>query len=112
MDIVVHETGTNTAVLECSGRLNMVSAPQFRETVASVVQGGRPRIAVELSGVEFLDSSGLGALVGALKTARQAGGDLRIAAPSEQVTMVLKLSNIDKILRSYPDGDAAVREWA
>lgn len=47
-----------------------------------------------------------------MKTARQAGGDLRIAAPSEQVTMVLTLSNIDKILRTYPDGDAAVANWA
>lgn len=111
MDIVVHEADTDAAVLECSGRLNMVSAPAFREQVAKVVDGGRNRLVVELSGVDFMDSSGLGALVGCLKTARQAGGDLRIAAPSEQVAMVLKLSNIDKILRTYPDGDAAVRDW-
>jgi anti-sigma B factor antagonist len=50
-----------------------------------------------------MDSSGLGALVGCLKSARQAGGDLRIAAPSAQVLMVLKLSNIDRILRPYDD---------
>lgn len=111
MDIVVHEATDDTAVLECSGRLNMVSAGAFRETVAKVVEGGRSRLVVELSGVEFMDSSGLGALVGCLKTARQAGGDLRLAAPSEQVQMVLKLSNIDKILRTYPDGDAAVTNW-
>lgn len=111
MDIVVHEASDDTAVLECSGRLNMVSAGAFRETVAKVVDGGRSRLVVELSGVDFMDSSGLGALVGCLKTARQAGGDLRLAAPSEQVQMVLKLSNIDKILRTYPDGDAAVSAW-
>ncbi len=111
MDIVVHEASANTAVLECSGRLNMVSAPAFRERVAEVVGSGRANLAVELSGVEFMDSSGLGALVGSLKTARQAGGDLRIAAPSDQVQMVLKLSNIDKILRTYPNGDAAVSDW-
>lgn len=112
MDIVVHEALADVAVLECSGRLNMVSAPTFRETVAKVVTDGRARVVVELSGVEFMDSSGLGALVGSLKAARQAGGDLRIAAPSEQVEMVLKLSNMDKILRTYPDGDAAVTDWA
>jgi anti-sigma B factor antagonist len=111
MDIVVHEATADTAVLECSGRLNMVSAPAFRESIAKVVEGGRARVVVELSGVEFMDSSGLGALVGALKAARQAGGDLRIAAPSDQVEMVLKLSNMDKILRTYPDGDAAVSNW-
>jgi len=111
MDIVVHEASASAAVLECSGRLNMVSAGAFRETVAQVVDGGRSHVVVELSAVDFMDSSGLGALVGCLKTARQAGGDLRIAAPSEQVQMVLKLSNIDKILRTYPDGDAAMTNW-
>ncbi|WP_420364498.1 STAS domain-containing protein [Curtobacterium sp. L3-7] len=111
MEIVVHEAQTDAAVLECKGRLNMVSAPAFRETVAKVVGDGRHRVVVELSAVDFMDSSGLGALVGCLKTARQAGGDLRIAAPSDQVSMVLKLSNIDKILRTYPDGDAAVSNW-
>ncbi|MBT2503826.1 STAS domain-containing protein [Curtobacterium sp. ISL-83] len=111
MDIVVHQATSEAAVLECSGRLNMVSAPAFREAVAAVVAEGRTKVVVELSGVEFMDSSGLGALVGCLKTARQAGGDLRIAAPSEQVQMVLQLSNIDKILRTYPDGDAAVTDW-
>lgn len=111
MDIVVHEADTDVAVLECSGQLNVVSAPTFRETVAQVVTGGRPRVVLELSTVEFMDSSGLGALAGCLETARQAGGDLRIAAPSDQVEMVLKLSDMDEILRTYPDGDAAVSDW-
>lgn len=111
MDIVVHEATDRIAVLQCSGRLNMVSAPTFRESVTKVVGTGRSHVVVELSSVEFMDSSGLGALVGCLKATRQAGGDLRIAAPSEQVDMVLKLANMDKILRTYPDGDAAVADW-
>jgi anti-sigma B factor antagonist len=103
MDLVVDETGNDLAVVRCTGRLNMVSAPELREAVTGVIAAGRPRVAVDLSGVDFMDSSGLGALVGCLKSARQAGGDLRIAAPSAQVLMVLKLSNIDRILRPYDD---------
>jgi anti-sigma B factor antagonist len=57
-----------------------------------------------------MDSSGLGALIGCLKTARQADGDLRIAAPNEQVRMVLRLSNVDRVLRSYDDPSEAYRD--
>ena len=103
MDLVVEEVGTDLAVVRCTGRLNMVSAPALREAVTGVIAAGRHRVAVDLAGVEFMDSSGLGALVGCLKSARQAGGDLRIAAPSAQVLMVLKLSNIDRILRPHDD---------
>lgn len=98
------------AVIQAEGRLNMVSAPRLRETVAGAIAAGRPRVVVDLSGVDFMDSSGLGALVGCLKTTRQAGGDLRIAAPSDQVSMVLKLSNLDRILTSYASATAAYRE--
>jgi anti-sigma B factor antagonist len=84
-----------------SGRLNMVSAPTLREVVNTAIGEGHSRVVVDLSDIEFIDSSGLGALVGCLKSARQAGGDLKIAAPNKQVTMVLQLSNLDRVLKSY-----------
>jgi anti-sigma B factor antagonist len=101
MDFDVQEIDGDRAVVLGRGRLNMVSAPAFREAITGVVSGGRPHVVVDLSGIEFMDSSGLGALVGCLKSARQAGGDLRIANPTKQVLMVLQLSNIDRILRPY-----------
>jgi anti-sigma B factor antagonist len=57
-----------------------------------------------------VDSSGLGALIGCLKSARQAGGDLRIAQPTAQVTMVLQLSNLDRVLKSYGSAEEAYSE--
>lgn len=95
------------AIIRPTGRLNMVTAPRMRESIAEAVAAGRPRIAVDLSGVEFLDSSGLGALIGGLKTARQAGGDLRIAAPTEQVALVLKLTNMGRVLATHENAAAA-----
>jgi anti-sigma B factor antagonist len=101
MEFDVQQIGADVAVVTGVGRLNMVSAPAFRESVTNVLATGRNKVVVDLSGVEFMDSSGLGALVGCLKSARQAGGDLRIASPTKQVLMVLQLSNIDRILRAY-----------
>ena len=88
-------------VLKPEGRLNMVAAPAVREAVASIVDGGRSKVAVDLSGVEFIDSSGLGVLIGGLKTARQAGGDLRIAGATDAVRKVLSLTNLDRVLRNH-----------
>ncbi|WP_168914971.1 STAS domain-containing protein [Microcella flavibacter] len=95
------------AVMHLDGRLNMVTAAAFREEVAALVAGGHARIAVELTRVDFMDSSGLGALVGGLKSTRQAGGDLRIVAPSEQVLMVMKLTNLERVLSPVSSVDEA-----
>lgn len=90
-----------------SGRLNMVGAPQLREVVSEVVSGGTSRVVLDLGGTEFMDSSGLGALIGCLKVARQAGGDLRIANVQPQVQMVLELTSMNRILTPYGSVEAA-----
>jgi anti-sigma B factor antagonist len=105
-----HETRTaagGAIVVTPQGRLNMVAAPALRTDLHELVDGGSARIVIDLSGTTFIDSSGLGALVSGLKAARQAGGDLRIAAPSKQVETVLELTNLNRVLRSYPSVDAA-----
>jgi len=84
------------AVLRCSGRLNMTAAPGLRAAVDETVGGGINRIVVDLADTSFVDSSGLGALVGGVKSARLAGGDLRIAGAPEQVRTVLALTNLDR----------------
>jgi anti-sigma B factor antagonist len=106
MDLSHKTNGSYTEVL-ASGRLNMVSAPKLRTFVADVVASGSNRIVVNLQETTFMDSSGLGALIGCLKAARQAGGDLRIAAVQPQVKMVLELTSMDRVLTSYPSAAEA-----
>jgi anti-sigma B factor antagonist len=91
----------DVAVIRPQGRLTMVHAADLREVVAQVIADGRTRIVVDLGDCQFMDSSGLGAVIGGLKAARQAGGDLRIAALQPQVMTVLQLTNLDRVLRPY-----------
>lgn len=81
------------------GRLTMASARQMREILLDLTQQGTSRIVVDMGETTFLDSSGLGALIAGLKSARQAGGDLRIARPTTAVMTVFELTNLDKVLR-------------
>ena len=102
---------SGATVLACTGRLDMVSAPDVRAAVQRSVAAGRARIVVDLAGVTFIDSSGLGMLVSGLKTARQASGDLRIAAAGQQVRTVLDLTNLSRILRPYATVEEAMAGW-
>ena len=79
----------------------------------AAVRGDAPlQVVVDLEGVRFMNSSGLGMLVGALTTARNTGGDLRLAAVDPKVMKVLQLSGFTSILRLYDDVDAAVARYA
>jgi anti-sigma B factor antagonist len=106
----VRTTGDNIGVVQPRGRLNMVAARELRETLTGLVESGTPRIVVDLAETTFLDSSALGALVAGLKTARQAGGDLRIARPTESVLTVFRLTNMDKVLRPRDDVENAFHD--
>ncbi|HEX3224357.1 MAG TPA: STAS domain-containing protein [Nocardioides sp.] len=86
-------------------------APAFKNLVEETVASGQSRIVVDLGGVTFIDSSGLGALIAALKATRQAGGDLRVADVPEQVMTVLRLTNLDRVLRAHPTVADASHDW-
>jgi anti-sigma B factor antagonist len=96
------------AVIRPRGRLNMVSAPHLREVIGDTVRQGRSRIVIDLAGTEFMDSSGLGALIAGLKATRQGSGNLRIAGAAAQVLTVLQLTNLDRVLRPYETVDEAL----
>lgn len=95
------------AVIRPTGRLTATGAPLLRNAVADLIASGQARIVVDMADLQFVDSSGLGALVGGLKSARVAGGDLRIAAVPEAVRTVLHLTNLDRVLLDHPTPESA-----
>lgn len=102
-----YEARDSYVEVTADGRLNMVSAPKLREFITGVIANASNRIVINLEKTVFMDSSGLGALIGCLKAARQAGGDLRIAAVQPQVKMVLQLTSMDRVLTSYASAEEA-----
>ncbi len=98
------------AVITPSGRLTAPGVPQLKHAIEDAIADGQPRIVVDLAATDFVDSSALGALIGGLKSARTAGGDLRIANVTEPVRRVLSLTNLDRVLRDHPSVEAAFDE--
>ena len=108
MDVTVDRRPAGVAVVRPMGRLDLNHAAELRERLAALVAAGQHRLVVDLAGVASIDSSGLGALIGGLKAARLAGGDLRLAAATDQARVVLQLTTLDRVLRSYPTEAAAL----
>lgn len=112
MNIERENRAGGVTVLRPEGRLDLVTAPAFKQHVADVVKTASRRVIVDLNKVTFIDSSGLGALIGGLKSARQAGGDLRIARPGDQAKVILELTTLNKVLKPYATIEEALAGYA
>lgn len=100
-------TAAGATVVAPEGRLNAAVAADLRAQLLSLVDAGNTLLIVDLAKAESVDSSGVGALIGGLKAARAAGGDLRISAPNTRITTVLELMQLTRLLVVEPDPDTA-----
>ena len=108
MDLTFDKHDQGTAVAHLTGRLDLLTSDNVRERLAATLQNGHPRLVVDLHDVAFIDSSGLSCLVSSLKTARQSGGDLRLARAPEQARVVLRLTTLDRVLKPYDSVEEAL----
>lgn len=90
------------------GVLDMTAAPEFRTELLAQAGNGNKRIVVDLSDVEVIDSSGLGALIDGLKAMRKQGGDLQLTGLSAQVASMVELTQLGGILRVVDPSDPAI----
>jgi anti-anti-sigma factor len=93
-------------VVQPSGMLDSTKASQFRAEINNMVDAGADIVLVDLKDVSFIDSSGLGALVVALKAVRTAGGKLYLCSVNEQAKMLFELTSIDQLFDIFADQEA------
>jgi anti-sigma B factor antagonist len=95
-------------ILRCDGRIVFGDeCAVLRERVVNMLPG-TPKIVLNLKGVDYIDSGGLGMLVGLLLSARNRGGELKLASLRKRVKDVLRNTNLDRIFRVYGNNEDAV----
>jgi len=94
-------------VLEVGGEVDVYTAPRLRERLVELVEGGARSVIIDLSRVEFLDSTGLGVLVGALKRLRAAGGSLGLVCGQERLLKIFRITALDRVFSLFDTVEAA-----
>ena len=113
MNIQVVDRSIPVAVLVPEGRLDASSAPELRGCCDQLFDDQTERLVIDLSAIEFCDSAGLAALVGALKRTRAAGGDTKLVAPVHNgVWRILRLTRFERVFDIRQDVDDAVSAFA
>jgi len=98
----------DVVILYCAGRLVFGDeTAAFRERIKNILLGTQ-QIVVNLSGIEYIDSGGLGALVGMLASTRHRHGDIKLVRPNQRVAELLQRTRLNRVFKSYETDDEAV----
>ena len=110
MDVKVTESRQVT-VVAVTGDLDTASARQMKRALEDLLDQGKSRLVVDLGGVGYIDSAGLGELVRAMKRARETTGDVRVCALRGNVQRIFELTRLNEGMAVYPTLREAVASW-
>ena len=91
-------TAAGYTVVEVAGEIDLSSAPGLRTCLQQTINAGGRRLVVDLRHVEFMDSMGIGVLVGAYRRLRELDGSLQLVAADGLVLRVLRLTSLDRLM--------------
>ncbi len=107
LGLEVDESHDPFTVLAVKGEVDVYTAPRLREKLVELVSQGKHQIIVDLESVDFLDSTGLGVLVGGLKRLRTHEGDLGLVCTQNRILKVFEITGLTKVFSIYESVDAA-----
>ena len=110
LGLVVEEDRNGHVVLAVEGEVDLSTAPRLREKLVELVSAGHRKLVVDLERVGFLDSSGLGVLVGGLKRARTHDGDITIVCTQRRILKVFEITGLTDVFTICQTVDEAVSD--
>jgi anti-sigma B factor antagonist len=95
-------------VLDLSGEVDSYNAPKLRDKMISLIDDINPNIVINLSNVDYIDSTGLGTLVAGLKRATEKGGAIQIICPNEQIFKVFHITGLVRVFTIHQSEQSAL----
>ena len=97
-------------VISVFGEIDMGSSPKLRTEIISFVNEGHSNLVLDLTSVDFIDSAGLGTIIGGLRRVRSHGGDLLLVCPEERIQKIFTLCDLNKIFTFYLTHTEAIED--
>ena len=111
-EITDRKVDDDTHVIAVTGEIDLFTAPEFKQRMSQLIDAGRSRLVVDLSGTSFIDSSSLGVLIGAHRRLKLRGGALLVVCDSEAITKTFKITGLDGVFRLASSVDDALSDDA
>jgi len=99
------------ALVDVSGHLTFFEVAALRDSVQSLLQQNRKNILLNLSGLHYLDSSGIGELARLYVAVVKHGGAMRVIGLTSKVEEVLKITHLSQVFQEFPDEQSALRSF-
>jgi anti-sigma B factor antagonist len=106
------EIDAETHVIELGGEVDLYTAPEFKERMVKVIEDGKKRVIVDLSGATFIDSTTLGVLVGGVKRLRPAGGSLALVCTDPNICKIFEITGLDRVFPIHENRQEALAALA
>ncbi len=100
LDIKTAQTD-ETCVMTLGGEVDVYTAPRLKEALVAEIEAGCARVVVDLEEVEFIDSSGLGVLVGGLRRAKERDGTIRLVCTRDNILKIFRITGLDKVFAIF-----------
>ena len=97
----VHSEPPGFTVIEVGGEIDVYTAPKLKERLVSLVESGSYQLIVDMESVEFLDSTGLGVLVGGLKRARAQEGWIDLVCTQSRILRIFRITGLNRVFSIY-----------
>jgi anti-sigma B factor antagonist len=110
LGLEVDDSRSPYTILTVKGEVDVYSAPRLREKLVELVSEGHRQIVADLESVAFLDSTGLGVLVGGLKRLRSNDGDLQLVCSQPRILKVFEITGLTTVFRISSTIDDAISE--
>jgi anti-sigma B factor antagonist len=107
LSVAIRSEGDRT-VVAVSGEIDVYTAPKLREHLIDLVAGGQYQLIVDLEAVDFLDSTGLGVLVGGLKRVRSHDGSLHLVCSQDRILKIFRITGLTKVFPIHASIDEAL----
>jgi len=107
-ELVEERTGDGVDIVNVRGEIHLSTAPRFRERLEQIISGGGGTLVLDLTAVEFIDSTGLSVLLNALRLLNQRNGRMAVVLRNPTVLRLFQVTSLDATFEIFPERPAAI----
>ncbi len=110
--VAVREAQGGTYVVDLTGEIDVYTSPKVKDAIAALIDGAHYNLVINLEKVRYIDSTGLGVLIGGLKRVREHGGSVNLVCTNPQIKKIFDITGLVKIFGIFDDEPGAMKALA